>query len=269
MTQISSLTDPQYVSKQYQDASNLNARIRLHREFSTNPRSWQLWLFDRFAFTPGCRVLELGCGPGTLWVENAARIPPNASFLLSDLSAGMVAQAQNAMESLLPNFEFQAIDAQEIPFEDGAFDIVIASSMLYHVSDLEKALGEIRRVLKPGGHLYASTAGHNHLREMHELVTRFDPQLAAWGGLPADSFTLENGAARLGAFFSSVTRLDYPNALEVTDAEVLTAYLLSGRIHMEGERKVKFTRFVQQTLADHGGTFHITIEGGVFEAVKT
>jgi len=269
MPQVHSFTDPQYVRKQYQDASNLNARIRLHQEFSTNPQSWQHWLFDRFAFTRNCRVLELGCGAGTLWIENTGRIPADAQMILSDLSEGMVAQARAGLEVGHPNLQFKTIDAQEIPFEEGDFDIVIASSMLYHVSNLEKALGEIRRVLKPGGHLYASTAGHNHLREMHELVTRFDPQLAAWGGLPPDSFTLENGAARLGAFFSSVTRLDYPNALEVTDAEPLTAYLLSGRIHMEGERKAEFARFVQQALADGGGTFHVTIEGGVFEAVKS
>ncbi len=267
MTQVHSFTDPQYVRKQYQDASNLNARIRLHQEFSTNPQNWQHWLFDRFAFTPNCRVLELGCGAGTLWIENTARIPADAQIILSDLSEGMVAQAHAGLQAGYANLQFKTIDAQEIPFEDGGFDIVIASSMLYHVSDLEKALGEIRRVLKPGGHLYASTAGQNHLKEMHELVARFDPQLAAWGSLPADSFTLENGAARLGVFFSRITRLDYPNALEVTDAEALVAYLLSGRIHMEGERKAEFARFVQQTLADHGGIFHVTIEGGVFDAV--
>lgn len=269
MPPTQSLSDPQYLHKQYQDASNLNARIRLHREFSTNPYSWQHWLFDRFAFSPGCRVLELGCGPGTLWVENADRIPSDAAFLLSDLSEGMVAQSRSALESLFPNFEFQAIDAQEIPMSDERFDVVIASHMLYHIPNLEKALGEIQRVLKPGGRLYASTAGRNNLKENRELVTRFDSQLASQIGLSADSFTLENGAARLGAFFSSVTRFDYPNALEVTDAEVLTAYLLSGRIHMEGKKKAEFARFVQQALADHGGTFHITIEGGVFEAVKS
>jgi len=269
MTPIQSLTDPRYLHKQYQDASNLNARIRLHREFSTNPYSWQHWLFDRFAFSPGCRVLELGCGPGTLWVENASRIPPDATFLLSDLSDGMVSQARSALESLLPNFEFQAIDAQAIPMSDERFDVVIASHMLYHVPNLERALDEIRRVLKPGGRLYASTAGRNNLKETRELVTRFDPQLASKIGLPAGSFNLETGAAQLGAFFATVTLHNYPNSLEVTDAEPLTAYLLSGRIHMEGERKAEFARFVQQALADGGGTFHVTIEGGVFEAVKS
>ncbi|MBN1372221.1 MAG: class I SAM-dependent methyltransferase [Anaerolineaceae bacterium] len=268
MPPTQSLTDPQYLRKQYQDASNLNARIRLHREFSTNPYSWQRWLFDHFTFSPGCRVLELGCGPGTLWVENADRIPPDATFLLSDLSEGMVAQAQGALESLFPNFEFQAIDAQEIPISDERFDVVIASHMLYHVPNMEKALSEIRRVLKPGGRLYASTAGRNNLKENRELVTRFDPQLASQIGLSPDSFTLDNGAAQLGTFFATVTQHNYPNALEVTDAQVLTAYLLSGRIHMEGKKKAEFARFVQQALADHCGTFHVTIEGGVFEAVK-
>ena len=171
-------------SKQYQDASNLNARIRLHREFSTNPQSWQHWLFDRFAFTPGCRVLELGCGPGRCGSRTpaASHQTPHSSSPISP--QGMVAQARSALESLLPNFEFQAIDAQEIPAGDDRFDIVIASHMLYHVPNLERALGEIRRVLKPGGRLYASTAGRNNLKEMQRTGNPLRPA-AGFLGRPA------------------------------------------------------------------------------------
>jgi 16S rRNA G1207 methylase RsmC len=52
------------------NASNLNARIRLHQMFSTNKVGWQRWLFDQFKLPPQGRILELGCGAGTLWLEN-------------------------------------------------------------------------------------------------------------------------------------------------------------------------------------------------------
>ncbi len=55
--------------------------------------------------------------------------------------------------------QFKEIDAQSIPFEDETFDAVIANHMLYHVPDRPKAIAEIKRVLKPGGRLIATTIG--------------------------------------------------------------------------------------------------------------
>lgn len=267
MTPIKSLADPHYVSDQYKNASNLNARIRLHQLFSTNKYGWQHWLFDQFKLPPQGRILELGCGTGLLWLENLERLPSGVELLLSDLSEGMLQLAQDNLKSHKHGFQFKIIDAQSIPFEDQAFDMVIASHMLYHVPDRAKALSEIRRVLKPSGRFYASTLCQGNMQELTDLVCRFDPQLAAWGKLPSDAFDLENGAAQLRKYFARVELRRYPDALEVTDAALLTDYILSGRIELPAERRPDLAEFVRQEIQAHGGTLHISKEAGLFEAI--
>jgi SAM-dependent methyltransferase len=265
MSRVQSIADPQYVHNQYRDASHLNARIRLHQEFSTNPYGWQRWLFDQLKFTSRCRVLELGCGAGNLWSENLARLPVGAQVVLSDLSAGMAAQSRCNLERH-PAFQFAVIDAQSIPFEAGSFDMVIAAHMLYHVPERDKALSEIQRVLKPGRRFYASTIGEKHLQELGDLVARFDPDLSEWGIFSTHSFNLENGAAQLEAVFFSVSLVRYEDALEVTDAGALVDFILSRRIELSAEQQLALSAFVEQELKAHQGKFYITKDSGVFEA---
>src|SRR5262249_38702667 len=61
--------------EQYRDASNLRARIELHRRFDTNPEPWHRWVFDRLDFPAEADILEVGCGPAELWRQNLDRIP--------------------------------------------------------------------------------------------------------------------------------------------------------------------------------------------------
>src|SRR5262245_36483808 len=110
---MSKLADPDYLlNQQYRDASNLNARIELHKRFSTNAYNWYLWVFDRLKTPPQSRVLELGCGPGRLWVENLDRIPPGWDITLSDFSPGMIAEARGNLAAASRPFAFERVDAQ-------------------------------------------------------------------------------------------------------------------------------------------------------------
>lgn len=66
---MSRATDQSYLrGEQYQDAANLNARIALHQRFGTAKIGWHPWVFDQLDLPPDACVLELGCGPGLLWV---------------------------------------------------------------------------------------------------------------------------------------------------------------------------------------------------------
>jgi ubiquinone/menaquinone biosynthesis C-methylase UbiE len=149
---------------QYKDSRNLEARISLHQRFSTNPYNYYLWVFDRLNLKPGERVLEVGCGPGTLWVKNLLRIPDGLDVTLADLSHGMVKQARHNLNGSPHRFTHLAADAQMLPLPGGAFDVVIANHMLHHVPDEEQALSEVRRVLRDGGRFFAATNGQRHMR---------------------------------------------------------------------------------------------------------
>src|ERR1051325_7418990 len=172
---LMSLTTDQahLLQSQYQDASNLNARIALHAQFSLNSYGWHRWVMDQFDLPPESRLLELGCGPGTLWLKNRDRIPAEWEIMLSDFSAGMIAEARRNLAEVKPATHFHVFDAQFIPLPDASLDAVIANHMLYHVPDRRKAFAEIPRALKPEGRLYAATSGEEHLRELDALQGRF------------------------------------------------------------------------------------------------
>jgi ubiquinone/menaquinone biosynthesis C-methylase UbiE len=257
------------VTEQYGDASNLNARIALHQRFSTNHYGWQRWVYDQFELSAQSDILELGCGPADLWRENADRIPSGWHVTLSDFSPGMVSEAKANLCRLGRHFQFELIDAQSIPFGDRSFDAVIANHMLYHVPDKASALAEIRRVLKPGGRLYASTVGQTHMRELDALMVRFLPAMDPMFGASASSFLLENGEAQLTEWFSPVHTYRYEDALIVTEAEPLVAYALSSfaGIALKEDRLARFTRWVEDEIARHGA-IHITKDSGLFEAVR-
>jgi ubiquinone/menaquinone biosynthesis C-methylase UbiE len=267
---MSKIADQDYLlHEQYKDVSNFQARFQLHARFSTNHYGWLPWVFDQFKLPAACRVLELGCGPGRLWQQNSGRIPAGWEVTLSDFSPGMLEEAQRNLADSPHPFRFEVVDAQAIPFADASFDAVIANHMLYHVPDRPGALAEIRRVLKPGGRLYASTTGAAHLREMGEMLRRFDPSLpTGWGALNEETFRLENGGEALAEWFEQVRLHRYEDALAVTEAELLVAFLLSMAAQplIVGERRAEFTRFVEQALAAQGGTIHITKDSGLFEA---
>jgi SAM-dependent methyltransferase len=265
MPPIPSLADAQYLSTQYQTAKNLNTRIQLHQRFSTNPYGWPRWVFDQFKFPPEPRIVELGCGAGDLWRENINRIPPGWQVTLSDSSAGMLQQARQTLGEH-DRFKFEVIDAQTLPFENGSLDGMIANHMLYHVADLPKALSEIRRVLKPNGLFYAATIGMQHLKEIAELVSRFDPQLSWWGGSLPEAFTLENGTSQLAACFSTIDLYNYDDSLLVTEPEPLLNYILSGRLELSPEQQESFAQFVTQEFNRANGKFHVTKASGMFVA---
>jgi len=263
---MSQIADQTYLRKQYQNASNLNDRIQIHVRFSTNRYSWHRWVFDQIEVPEHARVLELGCGPGRLWAENLGHIPSGWEITLTDFSPGMLDEAHRNLAGARP-FAFELADAQALPF-DGAFDAVIANHMLYHVPDLPRALAEIRRVLRPSGRFYATTVGDTHLRELHDLAARFDPALVGWGGSLAHGFRLENGAAQLAPFFDYVVLRRYDDALIVTEAEPIVAFVASSdaRGLLNGPRRAEFRRFVEQELQAGGGAIHITKDSGIFEA---
>lgn len=260
------------LTKQYKNDQNLRARIRLHELFSVNRSDWQRWVFDHLSFPQSSRVLELGSGPGDLWVRNLDRIPVGWQITLSDFSPGMLEQARANLQRSEHPVAYEQIDAQAIPYEDGYFDAVIANHMLYHVPDRAKALAEIRRVLKPEGRFYAATNGKAHMAEIKELVLQFDPDVGSlWKSFAINPFRVETGGAMIAQSFAHVTLHVFEDSntggLEVTEAGPLVDYVLSTPVGItfDAEKIQRFTAFVQQQI-DERGSIHITKVTGLFEA---
>jgi SAM-dependent methyltransferase len=265
---MSEINDQDYLRKdQYRDAGNLNARIRLHVEFSTNTYGWFRWVFDQYELPLRARVLELGCGPGDLWYENMDRIPKGWQLTLSDFSPGMLDQAREKLSVLAHDSNFELIDAQSIPYKDDLFDIVIANHFLYHVPHRSKAISEIHRVIKPGGRFYATTVGVNHMKELPELVARFDPENGAFLKSEDIPFNMENGGTQIREYFSKVEERRYQDNLWVSDADVLVEYIFSGmRLRLDSSQRNDLTAFLHQEMAANDGLIIIQKDSGMFIA---
>jgi ubiquinone/menaquinone biosynthesis C-methylase UbiE len=266
---MSKFADQHYLkTDQYQDASNLDARVVIHQRFSTNSYGWFQWVFDTLLKSPGnARILELGCGHGLLWKENADRIPAGWNITLSDLSSGMLDAAWRNLVVTGRTFQFKEIDAQSIPFENESFDAVIANHMLFHVPDRPRAVSEMKRVLKPGGRFIATTVGENHMKEMMSWYRRVHAS-KIWESF-ANPFTLENGLDQLKPYFPQVTLARYEDNLEVTEIEPIMAYIRSGmRVSELSEEELTSLSLDLQKELEEKGMISISKDSGMFEATK-
>jgi ubiquinone/menaquinone biosynthesis C-methylase UbiE len=257
------ITDQNYLrEQQYRTSTKLADRINIHLQFSTNPYSWQRWVFDQLILKTEIRVLEVGCGRGDLWQGNRDRFPVSGSITLGDLSWGMVKEASRTLKGV-SKISYLSLDLQRIPYQDDSFDIVIANHMLYHVPDLTIGLEEISRVLKPEGRLYATTIGLNHMRELGELIRLFRPE-HPHRRTQSMSFVLENATEVLKETFKSAEVRLFEGDLLVTEVKPLMDYILSSWHLFEDEKgKVSDLETYLKDLMKKDGHFFITKSQGI------
>jgi SAM-dependent methyltransferase len=100
---------------------------------------------------PGLDLLDVGCGPGTITLELAARVAPGRVVGL-DAAAEVIDEALARLTHRpQPNLSFVVGSVYELELGDGAFDVAHAHQVLQHLADPTAALAELRRVLRPGG----------------------------------------------------------------------------------------------------------------------
>lgn len=98
------------------------------------------------------QVLEIGCGSGAMAAELLRRFP-DVRLTATDYDESMVQAAQRRLAPFGGRAEVRRADATALPFPDESFDATLSFIMLHHVLDWERALGELVRVLRPGGQL--------------------------------------------------------------------------------------------------------------------
>ncbi len=259
--------DQKYLkSQQYRSANNLEARMNLHRRFGLNEQPWADWLMEQIPVASGCRVVDIGCGPGTLWRENAARLP-QGEFVLADLSAGMVKTSSDALSADV-RYRFLQADAQHLPLPTAYFDVAVANHMLYHVPDIHLALEELKRVLKPEGWLCAATNGKNHMRDLDLLIQKHLPSFASVPRSPA-RFGLEMGVDMVAEHFADVRMIVHDSDLWVTETQPLLEYILSmwGTLSDDDTWLKELADEVETCIQQDGG-FRISRAGGLILARK-
>ena len=253
---------------QYKDPAKLTARADLHARYGTAPVSWFPWVRAQIDWPEPGDVLEVGCGPGWLWADAEEDLPVGLRLTLTDLSPGMVETARRRVGSspAIELVEAQVANAQELPFDDEAFDVVIANHMPYHLADPGRAVVELARVLWPGGTLMAATNGPRHLRELWEVRSE------VFGGPPrsrnTDLFGTITGRAILRRSFEAVEWREYEDALRCTDPNDVVSFLTSASTgeNASPDQLAVLQRVVEDRFEAGGGVFTISKETGVFLA---
>lgn len=253
------MNDATIVKQQYANANNLNIRISIHDKYSTNKQGFGNWIVSKYCIEKDFKVLELGCGTGSMWQNRVALIEKCAELVLTDLSEGMLATVKSNVGSY-SNVKYKIVDIQDIPYENETFDIVIANMMLYHVPDITKAITEVRRVLKKGGRFYCATYGE------HGIMDYLSKTLSVYGidDKTNKSFTLQNGHEILSKTFTNIERLEYIDSLAVTDIDDMVAYIYSFADINSLDRVTKDE--IKAELIKHtvNGVLHVPKEYGMF-----
>jgi ubiquinone/menaquinone biosynthesis C-methylase UbiE len=272
---VNAQTDPDFLKNEaYKDASNFDLRQRLTEQHRAEAQNWYQWVYQQLHLPTGGWVLDIGCGPGHLWLENWRQLPAQSRTVLIDLSWGMVNEGRRRLERRErqndhppgASFFFAAADTVQLPFPRQQFDVVLALGLLDHVPHRLQALEGIQQTLKPAGRAYFSAGSRRHLQELDALVAPFMEE-TNFGG-DADRFGLHNGHDWLAPFFRAVSLTKYESALIFHSAEPVLAYALSEtavkkQLHAAGQAALE--KAVRRML-QRKGEIRLTIEKGVFAA---
>jgi SAM-dependent methyltransferase len=215
---VASLTDREIlVGQAYATPAPLEARRAIYR--------WQQPARDLAAVALSLLqgvtglVVDVGCGPGH-YCRRIAGERPGLRVVGLDLSPGMRPHA--------------VADAQHLPLPDGVAGAALAMHMLYHVPDIDRAIGELARVLRGDGIAIVATNGAGHMRQFGQLfadaVRAVEPGADFSAPTPESSrFRLDNGTAMLRRHFAAADPMVWETAIRIPEAAPVVGYLDSLR----------------------------------------
>ena len=134
------------------------------------------YLLDRLS--ADARLLDVGCGPGTITAGLAARVPAGHVTAIDRAADVLDSARAEAERQGLANVTFETGDVYQLAFGDGTFDVVHAHQVLQHLSDPVAALAEMRRVCRPGGLVAARDADYGGMFWYPQ-----EPGLTEWNDL--------------------------------------------------------------------------------------
>lgn len=212
------------VKQQYQTTDPLRIRVETHARYSERQIDLDAECVRALGLTGGESLLDVGCGPGAFPRYLHAHGHTGRLAGLDQSAAMIAAAAEASAESAIEWFRGEA---NALPFPDGAFDVISARHMLYHVPDILAALREFARVTGPGV-VFATTNGAMDMPAIIEM----EHTLAAQFGLLDVSrinepFNTTNAKAILETVYPKVDETILPNAFIFTTPEPIVAYIMS------------------------------------------
>lgn len=156
-------------------------------------RLWKRSFVRRIAPKANHKILDVGGGTGDIsfLMYNASK---GADITVSDINPEMleVGKGRAADRGLLGKLQWQVINAEEVPFEDNTFDIYTIAFALRNVTEMDKALAEAYRVLKPGGRFFCLEFSKPTFEPLQKIYDKFSfkiiPEIGAFVANDRDSY---------------------------------------------------------------------------------
>jgi arsenite methyltransferase len=224
----------------------------------------------------GERILDIGAGPGLLIADMAAVVGPSGHVTGVEISDSMLAVARRrfASSAIADRITLVKGDAAALPFPDASFDAATSTQVYEYVPDVDQALAELYRVLRPGGRALVLDTDWASIVWSASDQARMDRVLAAWVDRFTDPHLPRSLSRRLRDAGFRIRRRDVlallnpeydPNSYSVTNASIIADYV-TGR----GGLTLDEVQAWQQDLAQLGaeGRYFFSLNRYVFLADK-
>lgn len=267
------------VKRVYQTGSNLDAKYEVERNYGIQKQTFEEWVLPQLALVGTEKVLDVGCGQGRFLLPIARLCKDKGGHVIGcDIAEGVMYSARVTSEQERLPADFVLTDAVELPFLANYFDLVMANHMLYHVSDIQKTLKGVYRVLKPGGQFLATTNSDNSMAELGDIHLQTMRMLSI--PYPAEreksSFSIENAVGQLESVFDGVIFLTIDTGFRVTEPTPVLSYYMATQLYQGPfndaslpldirERIVStFRQLTVEAIDAHGGSLTISKLVGAF-----
>jgi ubiquinone/menaquinone biosynthesis C-methylase UbiE len=221
------------MSIEYQETSkDLKTRIDIHQKYGG--RDIDAWMLETIDPKPGIRILDVGCGSGKQCKAFHAYLGGDLKMTGVDISAELLADAEELNESLGNPFTIQEMDFDKpFPFPDDSFDLVTCCFAIYYASDIPFTIGEMHRVLSPGGQLFTTGPMPENKQLFYDVIkeateTPIPP-------MPGSSRYASEILDTVKSLFSSTDLHIFENPLAFDDPEPFLSYT---RASLSEDRKL-------------------------------
>ncbi len=148
---------------------DLLKRIDIHSQYGS--RDIDAWMLEILQLQKGIKILDVGCGAGKQCFSYYHALEGDADITGTDVSESLLAQAMEENQKVNNAVKFQQLDFNQ-PFDlpSDTFDLVSACFAIYYAQDIPFTLGEMHRVLKPGGRLFTTGPMPNNKAIFYEII---------------------------------------------------------------------------------------------------